>query len=191
MHDAAEAHPFQKAFFSGALPKDEYGQYLGQLLLVHQALESSLESKRSSCDAVNTSVQELQYQVPFLMEDLKFLNVNVDSIKAKPSTEKIIARINEAAEKNPVSLLGFHYVLFGSKNGGRFIAQRVREIYSLSDKGVRYMDPYGDQQRKYWQDFKDQMNACALSEADQLAIVESAKTMFVSFGEILSDLIPQ
>src|SRR5215470_10774063 len=91
MHDAAEAHPFQKAFFSGSLPASTYANYLSQLLLVHRALESELKRHTKSIGAFASTLEDHQYQEPFLLKDLQHFKVDPQSITESKATQKLIA----------------------------------------------------------------------------------------------------
>ena len=70
LHDAAEHHDFQRAFAQGSLPRDRYVDYLGQMYLVHKALEGQLRRAAETSEAIRAVVDERQYQVPYLVEDL-------------------------------------------------------------------------------------------------------------------------
>ena len=143
LHDAAEHHDFQRAFAQGSLPRDRYVGYLGQMYLVHKALEQRLRSAAETSEAIRAVVDERQYQVPYLVEDLEFFDVDPDSIEPLPATQRLIDEIEQMASE-PASLLGLHYVLEGSNNGSRFIARGLMPAYGMAPgPGLRYLDPYG------------------------------------------------
>ncbi len=189
LHDAAEEGGFNKALMGGQLPREGYVALLGQLLAVHTALEGLIRQHVESAPALKAVVTEEQYQVPYLLEDLAYFGVDPASIAPLPATRDLITQITEAAKSDPASLTGFHYVLEGSNNGGRVIAMRVREAYELpTDKGTRYLDPYGPAQRGKWKTWKENLAACELTEDEQTAMVDAAGQMFRAIARVHDEL---
>jgi heme oxygenase len=191
LHDAAEHHDFQRAFAQGSLPRDRYVDYLGQMYLVHKALEGQLRRAAETSEAIRAVVDERQYQVPYLVEDLEFFGVDPDSIEPLPGSRRLIDEIEQMASE-PASLLGLHYVLEGSNNGSRFIARGLMPAYKMAPgPGLRYLDPYGDEQRERWQAFRATMDEVDFSREDSDRLVESARHMFQSIVNISDDLLAE
>ena len=191
LHDAAEHHDFQRAFAQGSLPKDRYVGYLKQMYLVHKALEEQLRNAAESSEAIRSVVDERQYQVPYLIEDLEFFGVDPDSIEALPGTQRLIDDIEQMASE-PASLLGLHYVLEGSNNGSRFIARGLMGVYGLAPgPGLRYLDPYGDEQRERWLAFRATMDEVGFSPEDSDRLLKSARHMFQGIVDISDDLLAE
>lgn len=192
LHGAAEQHEFNRNLFKGRLPREDYVRHLGQLLLVHRALEARLREARERVPAIASVVEEYQYQEPYLIEDLEFFGVDPATIEAQPATERLIRRINTVAEECPLALLGFHYVVEGSNNGGRFIARGIAKAYSLRPgPGLRYLDPYGDAQPQRWAEFKAEMGKVGFTDEEVCVLVDAAKEMFRAIAEIGDDLIAE
>ena len=191
LHDAAEHHDFQRAFAQGSLPKDRYVGYLKQMYLVHKALEEQLRNAAETSEAIRSVVDERQYQVPYLIEDLDFFGVAPDSIEALPGTQRLIDDIEQMASE-PASLLGLHYVLEGSNNGSRFIARGLMGVYGLAPgPGLRYLDPYGDEQRERWLAFRATMDEVGFSPEDSDRLLKSARHMFQGIVDISDDLLAE
>ena len=191
LHDAAEHHDFQRAFAQGSLPRDRYVGYLGQMYLVHKALEERLRSAAETSDAIRAVVDERQYQVPYLVEDLDFFDVDPGSLEPLPATQRLIDEIEQMASE-PASLLGLHYVLEGSNNGSRFIARGLMPAYGMAPgPGLRYLDPYADEQRDRWQAFRATMDEVDFSPEDSDRLVDSARHMFQSIVDISDDLLAE
>lgn len=191
LHDAAEHHDFQRAFAQGTLPRDRYISYLGQMYLVHQALERQLRSAAETSEAIRSVVDERQYQVPYLVEDLEFFDTDPDSVEPLPGTQRLIDEIEQLASE-PASLLGLHYVLEGSNNGSRFIARGLMPAYGMAPgPGLRYLDPYGDEQRERWLDFRATMDEVRFSPEDADRLVDSARHMFQGIVHISDDLLAE
>ncbi|TVQ33146.1 MAG: biliverdin-producing heme oxygenase [Phycisphaeraceae bacterium] len=186
LHDAAENHEFQRDMFKGKISREAYAAYLGQMLLVHRTLEGRLTDVRSEVPVIGRIVASHQYQAPYLLEDLAFLDVDPDSISPTPATKAIIERIGRAS---PLALLGMHYVLEGSNNGSRYIAVNIRKAFDLQPgRGDRYLDPYGEDQRQHWAAFKRDMDAEVFTDEQQETLVAAAREMFEAISHISEDL---
>ena len=189
-HDRAEHHDFQRALVKGELSRERYAAWLGQMYLIHDALETALRESADVHESVRSVVRDYQYQVPYLLEDLDFLDVDSGSVEPLPATARFISRV-AAGYDDPIFLLGLHYVLEGSNNGSRYIARQVAATYELSPgPGLRYLDPYGDRQREYWLAFKDDMTAAQFSESENERLVAAAKQMYRTVAELSTDLAP-
>lgn len=183
-HDSAEGHDFQRLLFSGQLPYETFCDYVGQLFVLHKALEDELKAGLSD-ERIKKVLGEWQYQEGFLDKDLTALGRKSADCKPLPATAKIIDAIRETSKKHPIALLGYHYVLLGSKHGARMICPNLKKSYNLEGTGgTLYFDPYEGQFMKLWGEFKDSMNKNELSEAETAEILDAAKLMFRAMGEI-------
>lgn len=183
-HDSAEGHDFQRLLFSGQLPYDTFCDYVGQLFVLHKALEDELKAGLSD-ERIKKVLGEWQYQEGFLDKDLTALGRKSADCKPLPATAKIIDAIRETSKKHPIALLGYHYVLLGSKHGARMICPNLKKSYNLEGSGgTLYFDPYEGQFMKLWGEFKDSMNKNELNEAETAEILDAAKLMFRAMGEI-------
>ena len=190
LHDAAEGHAFQKAMFSGRLPREQYARNLGQLYLVHRAIEGRLRAARAQHAAIASVVKDEQFQEPHLLADLAFYGTDPASVRPTPATARLLASIDDAAQRQPLALLGHWYVLEGSKNGASFLAKALRRAYSLPEgKGDRHIDPYGPELRAKWQSFKDGMNSVGFRENEADTLIEGAREMFEAIARIGDDLL--
>lgn len=189
LHDAAEGHRFQQSLVKGEVSREQYSAYLGQLLLVHRELESLLRTHAGAVPAIAKVVKPVQYQEPYLLEDLRFYSVDATTITALPATDALVREIRESAARDPLSLLGFHYVMEGSNNGNKFIAKALGRSLGLNGiEGMKYLDPYGDQQRPLWMAFKDDMNACGFTPGQMRTLAEAAMKMFRGIGAISAEM---
>jgi len=174
-HDATEDGSFNQELVKGRLPLDRYVESIAQLFLIHRALEAALRDNKSKHPAFARVLRDYQFQEPYLRDDLAYFERKADSIEALPATEKFLFAINRLVEQCPVGLLGMHYVFEGSNNGAKFISRAVRRAYALPEgRGTTYLDPYGENQRDYWQAFKDDMNASSFSQEESTALVHAA-----------------
>ncbi len=186
LHQRAESQTFQQRMFQGALSRPEYSAWLGQMWLVHRALEAALESVRDG-DARFTAVGPHHSKVGRLAEDLAAVGASRPG--PLPATARLLARIEAAAREEPLRLLGYHYVLEGSTNGNRILARRLLPALGLEAATAgRYLDPYGDRQREVWARFKAEMQEVAFSPAEQDLLVDAARELFAAIAELSGEL---
>jgi len=189
LHDAAEHHPFQRTMFKGRLPIEAYTAWLGQMYLVHSSLETGLIGARSRVPAIDAVVTDEQLQVPYLLDDLAHFNIDPATIQPEPATSRLAERLSLLGKDQPLALLGHHYVLEGSNNGGKYIAMSLRKSYGLQPgHGDKYLDPYGPQQTQVWAAFKDAMTAQRFSNDEQDTLVNAAAEMFDAIRALSDDL---
>lgn len=192
-HEIAERHPLQRMLLQGTLSRPIYGAYLGQLLLLHRELDSALLRIRGALPELRLLIEECQFQTPHLEADLDFFEFATDSVVATPASQRIIDRIREASRRDDVELLGYHYVLEGSKNGSRYIARSVRRAYGLEGiegiEGTRSLDPYGDLQPEKWKAFKSALDELTFTLDESDRIVAAAHAMFESISAIGTDVL--
>lgn len=188
-HKAAESRPFQRAMISGRITRDAYAAYLGQMGLIHHALESALRETSGRVPAIAGVVREHQFREPLLLDDLRHLGTTPAMLEPLPAVSGIIALIEHAATARPIALLGMHYVLEGSNNGSAYIARALRRSLGLTEgKGDRYLDPYGPLQRERWAEFKRDLDAVALSGTEREELLEGALAMFEAVTRLSDEL---
>ena len=119
LHNQTEGNDFQKSLFSGSLPKKQFIEYLGQMYLIHKALEDALSQLKISSPIIASVIEEYQYQEKYLQADLMTAGVKVEELKPLPASKALINRIHDLQNKEPMALLGYEYVLFGSKHGAK------------------------------------------------------------------------
>ncbi len=188
MHDSAEGSQFQSLLTRGKLPKEIYGDYLAQLYLVHKVLETEL--RRHSATAAIVSPAEFQEE--FLKQDLASMQRDPEKSQALSSTQGLLDDIRACSAECPEALLGMHYVLLGSKHGGKFIARNVQSTYALADgTGSLYFDPYGASFMPIWKQFKEQMNKLEIPESTVEAVCQAAGQIFKRITEIGLELMPR
>lgn len=189
-HKNAEGHALQSQLAKGTLSKAHFVAYHAQLYLVHAALESQLSAKAAATLAISRVVKIYQLSAQYLAADLRHFGVDPAGVKPTPATTALTTTINTLASTDPIALLGMHYVLEGSKNGAKYLCRVVNKAYGLTPgQGALYMDAYGEQQRAYWQAFKDDMNAVGFSEEQTRAMIGAAMSMFDAIAAIGSDVL--
>ena len=179
LHQTAEAGELPKRLLKGELGRDEYAVYLGQALLLSRELDERVREAMPSVPALRSLVDDAQLQAPYLEEDLATLGVEPSSVEPLPETTEAIQLIADAGANDPLALLGLHYVREGANNGNRFVAKKVREAMGFqSDAGTRYLDPYGEDQPRRWQAFKQTLDEQEFTAEERDRLVEAARSMF-------------
>jgi heme oxygenase len=187
LHAAAEHHPFQTSLVRGEATLEDYGRWLGQMLAIHDALETALVAQRSVRPELATIVRDELLMAPRLRDDLKALGVA--QTDALPATARFCAEIGRLADEHPAALLGCLYVLEGSKNGNRFIARALRRAYANEPTAsFGYLDAHGEEQRTLWADFKAAANVLTLADGDLPAMTRAAKDTFRAVTAVSDDL---
>jgi heme oxygenase len=186
LHQLAESQEFQRRMARGELTRPEYSAWLGQMLLIHRALEAALAELRPADRRFAPVVVE-HFKEPNLVDDLAALGAA--EAEPLPATRRILERVAAARRDEPLRLLGFHYVLEGSMNGNRFLARRLGPALGLTaGRGDRYLDPYGDRQREVWSQFKEEMARVGFAPADRELLVDGAREMFRAISELSVEL---
>jgi heme oxygenase len=188
-HQRAESHPWQRAMAKGRLTKAQYAMWLGQMLHVHRTLEAHLARATASNPHVAGVVDHIQFQTPHVLADLEFYHGDPLDGRLLPATAAAVDTVHRTAALDTTRLLGLHYVIEGSKNGGRFIAIALRRAYGLTPgRGDRSIDPYADNQPAVWAKFKADMSARDFDRPACDAIIASAGDMFDAFYAVSEDL---
>jgi heme oxygenase len=186
LHQQAESQDFQRRMARGELTRPEYAAWLGQMLLIHRALESALAELRPADPRFEPVVVE-HFKESNLVADLAALGAG--EAEPLPAARRILERVAAARRDEPLRLLGFYYVLEGSMNGNRFLARRLGPVLGLTaGRGDRYLDPYGDRQREIWSQFKQEMLRVGFGPGDRELLVDGASEMFRAISELSAEL---
>jgi heme oxygenase len=189
-HNNAEGQEFQRQLASGELSRELYAAYLSQLYLIHELLEKRLRESEKALPSIGSVFSENQMQVPFLEQDLEFFGINVQGIRPEAATKALMDKIETAAIECPFALLGFHYVLLGSKHGGKFIAHNLQIKYHLNEgRGAIYFDPYGTNFQQIWKSFAAGFNELPLTQSDETAAIKAAADTFEGIASLNQELL--
>lgn len=177
-HQRSEQHALERAMLAGTISRDTYVALLGQRFWVHRELEAQLRTAAEEHPAWTPFVEDRLFQEPRLRADLAFFGRVAEEGEPMPGTACLVREIQCVASR-PVHLLGYHYVLEGSKNGGRYIARSIAKAFNLAPgPGLSYLDPHGDAQHEVWALFKAAMDGLRLREHEAEAVVASARLAF-------------
>lgn len=175
-HRDAESRQLQKAMVQGRISDALFGSWLGQMFLVHRALDEAVRQAAASHPVLGDIVRDEGLHVANLRDDLAARGVEADTVSALRATSGLVEAIGAAARDEPLALLGYNYVLEGSMNGNTYIARALAR--SLPGASRRYLDPYGDAQRPMWQAYRERMNSAGFNAASAAAMLAAAREMF-------------
>ena len=203
LHRHAETHVFQRGLIRGELPISAYGGFLGQMLHVHRALEGALEAMADR-SPIREVVDASQFRCDAIRADLAFLGgmpggglsgglgggLGIEAGEMLDGTRRLVDEIRGLRiAGDGRRLLGMHYVLEGSTNGGRFVSAALARAYALDGRdGLGYLDPYRKEQPQRWAAFAQAVEALRLDDASQDAVVDGAKSMFEGVTGVLESL---
>jgi heme oxygenase (biliverdin-producing, ferredoxin) len=179
LHTRAEQSPTMRELAQGKMSREGFTAHLGQLYLLHDGLERRLALLLSSEHRMGHVVKTEQFQTDKARADLEYFGASHETIEASAALSTFLSGLETVAQDRPWALLGMHYVLEGSKNGGRFLARVVRKAYELEvGNGDRYLDPYGESQPATWGTFKTALDSLELSEVESEDVLYGAEKLF-------------
>jgi heme oxygenase len=191
LHTQLEALPFVAALFAGRLPLESYVGQLRALAILHGVLEHTLND---SLHPVLKSVWEAgMNRLPLLEKDLAYFQPRTrgDIPEATAEALRLAERVRLRAVQEPLTLLGYVYVLEGSTQGAAVLRPQVAETFQLSNsEGQTYLLNYGDQAVGQWMHFGRQMNQAITDPAAQRGVVEAACEAFEGLTRIFGALYP-
>lgn len=193
----AEAHartqeaPFFRALLQGRLPLESYVGQLRALFVVHGVLEKSLAE--SPEPRVRRVFQDSMRKIPSLQQDLRYFEPRgvADLKEAAAAAIAIDTRVRLRSLEDPLSLLGYLYVLEGSTLGARILKPHLASTFSLTDDGgLAYVTSYGGEVEVRFAEFKARMNALETSSEERLRIGEAATELFERLETVFAGLYP-
>ncbi|MFG1797768.1 biliverdin-producing heme oxygenase [Nocardia sp. NPDC049149] len=186
-HTMLEATPFSVELLSRTMP---LSRYVGQLIAYRIILDALEAVLTGSADPTVTAVWQPDLaKVPLLEQDLEFFdtlpvgNVPTPAIRA---AQRFATAITRHAATDPVSSLGFLYVMEGSTMGALQLTAHIRATFGLTqDRGVAYYS-CGDRQR--WTAFAHRMNDAIVDEPRQQQVLAAADNAYRAITETLAAL---
>ncbi len=187
-HRRAEQRELQRELLAGELPRETFAAYLGELLCVHRGLERRLAARSAGDRRIASVFRQHHVRESDLVADLEFYGLEPGT--PTESARRLLVDFDHWENECPAALLGVLYVLEGSMNGNRFIARVLRQKWGLdSGPGLRYLDPYGDEQPERWAEFRAVMDAQDFSPMEEGAVLRAAQRTFDAVAAIADTLV--
>ncbi|MQY32312.1 hypothetical protein SRB17_02600 [Streptomyces sp. RB17] len=165
-HDELERTGFAAALFAGTLPLTRYTAQLAALRLVLDELETELSRAAVPSVADLWAAEDLR-KVPLIERDLRLFADRGTTPGRWPAAHAaaFAADIRTTAAADPLSLLGFLYVLEGSTLGALHLCRYVSRAYGLDGTdGIGY---YTSGDRARWTRFTARLDEALADPAAQ------------------------
>jgi len=197
-HVRAEKHDVQQALVRGKAEPGLYRDWLVAMKALHEVFEARLAAARG-LPGFAAVIEDHHFRITLIDEDLDALAVVLQSAGANvtetqvtamaPRTRAAWAAIDAMIEVDPAVVIGPFYVLEGSTNGGRFIAQAIRRSLPLPPSaGTKFLDPHGDLMRERWTRTKAAIDGLPLTPSQHAAIVHAAQRTFDLVTTLMDEL---
>lgn len=190
-HRRVELLPFAAAMASSNLSLESYVALLDAFNTIHTSLEAVFA--HIDHPLLRTIWDETLRLSTRLEQDLAFFAPR----KLRKSTivairSQIVAqRIRQRANDDPLSLLGYLYVLIGATLGGSILKTQVAQSFGLDDSnGLVYFSTHTEAPNSPWVCFRRRMNAASFDPTEQRQIIDAANEAFSFIAQIMEVLHP-
>jgi heme oxygenase len=190
-HRRLESLPFFQALADHVLPLESYIGQLKSLSVIHAVLEKEIAGAED--EQVASVWGDRMKKLPFLEDDLRYFNARAlpDLKKAVEASLAMAERIRLRRVEDPVSLLGYLYVLEGSTLGNLMHRPDVTAAFGLDSlKGCRYYAGYQDQEKRRWGGFSNSMNRALADPLLHDPVNEAAREAFSGLEDLYTALYP-
>lgn len=190
-HSKLESLPYFKALIEHRLPLECYVNQLRALSVLHGVFENEI---LASSDKRASSVwgEELR-KLPLLEEDLAFFRPRVIADAGAPieAAHDMTGKIRLRGIEQPVTLLGYLYVLEGSTLGNSMHRPDVSATFHLDEwNGCRYYSSYQGQVITRWNRFSKKMNDTLNDPSVFDSVTEAALEAFSGLEALYAALYP-
>lgn len=184
-HRAAEGVTFVRSVMRGTVDRSDWGLFLAQLRAVYAALESGLLAHRDD-PRVGPVVWPKAFRVAELDEDLAFYGLRAP-LRVLPATRTYVEHLEALSAGAPHLLVAHAYTrTLGDLSGGQSLKKALQRAWGLTgDAGTRFFDfPKLGDLTAAKNDFRAQLDALPLSEAESQAVVDEAVLAFRHNGAV-------
>jgi len=189
LHEQAEQSAVPQRMVSGTMTQPEFAEMTAQMSVWNAALDDALRRHLDTVPAFKALISDEQFQSQYYDADLKHHGIDPATIQPSPAVEAMTRVVEQFADENPLKLLGLHYVREGANNGNHYVAKKLREAWGTTGaEGMRTLDPYGNQQRKKWEQFKATLDAQPWTDQERAMLLDAGKAAFEGIIAIHKDL---
>ena len=182
---------FFQALFACQLPLESYVGQLRALSVIHAALEAALAHCAQA--QVASVWQADMRRLPLLTQDLHFFDPRAvaDIREAVDASLLAVEALRPAALEQPLTLLGWLYVLEGSTRGATVLAPDYARAFLLAqDEGLSYLHGSGASAADEWAVFCARMNALYLNDTECAQVSDAACDLFARLEAVFRALYP-
>lgn len=181
-HAAAENHVFQRALVRGEVSRAALAAHQSAMLDLVRLIHARLLARGPDWQDF---AQAMGDHAGRLARDLEELGGGPDDRPSRAVME--FAGTLGGAHWTPEATLAVFYVIEGSMNGNRFIRRALVENRPELARCLRYFDPYGQDQRARWKEFRSAIDRIGATRADPDAAVRAARETFTLAGTLASE----
>jgi heme oxygenase len=190
-HTKLESLPYFNELIAHKLPLECYVNQLRALSIIHGVLENEISASEDSTltGVWNDDLRKL----PLLEKDLSFFEPRVISGAGPPieAALKMTEKIRLRQIENPVTLLGYLYVVEGSTLGNSMHRPDISKTFHLDEfSGCNYYASYDEQVQSHWKQFSQKMNTALNDPFVHDAVIEAAHEAFDGLEVLYTALYP-
>lgn len=185
-HDQIEKTDYSVAIMSGRISVDDYAISLAQLHAIHSVLETTVADTLAS----DVFYPEM-VRTPALLRDLAYWGHQLSDFSIFPATLNICDLIKQMIAKNPISAIGFLYILEGSRMGSLVIVKPLAAALGVApndSQGLDYHTEGARQTPARLARWKGDLEQRSWSEAQILSIEKTAVTFMESLNHLYAIL---
>jgi len=191
-HTAAERSAFMRCFFKGALDHKTYAAYLESYYFVYSALEQELDLRKDHPVLSKLWFPELHRTARIAQDLTHLLTTEHQARTGTQAAQAYARRIHEVAESAPHLLVAHSYVRYlGDLSGGQLLKRVAARTLGLLEgsSGLSFYEfPDIPSPKVFKDNYRSALDALALSEAEQQAIVTEANQAFDRNAQIFNEL---
>ena len=189
LHEQAEHSAVPQRMVSGTMTRPEFAEMTAQMSVWNKALDQALRRHLDTIPAFKALLTEEQFQGQYYDADLKHHGIDPATIQPTPAVEAMTRIVEQFSNENPLKLLGLHYVREGANNGNHYVAKKLRQAWGTEgSEGMMTLDPYGNQQRKKWEQFKTTLDNQPWTDEQKQALLDAGRAAFEGIIAIHKDL---
>jgi heme oxygenase len=185
-HESIEKTAFSIAMINGRIGITDYVFSLTQLYAIHEELEAiALHSTYGDFfdpEMIRTAA---------IKRDIAFWGARLQDVEVMPEAVTTVRWMRETAEIHPVSLLGFIYVMEGSRMGSLVIVKPLASGFQVAPHDGQGLDYHTEGARKTpgrlaaW---KLRVEQSALSDQEQAVVKDAAVGLMQSLNSLYERL---
>ncbi len=191
LHKRIQALPFFTSLTSGTLPLAAYVNQLRVFATAFGALEH--ETASITEPAIRAVLDAGESRFTHLLRDLGCFGHKMvpEIISVKRHADAMASRIRLLSIEDPVSLLGYIYVLQGTVLGNRVHLPDIKRTFNIdSTNGAAFYEGYGNRLSEYWNTFVNLMNSFTTEKEITGRILAAAHEAFGFLQDIHASLFP-
>ncbi len=191
LHKKIQELPFFTALTCGTLPLASYVNQIRAFAAAFGTLEH--ETRSGAEPSVRAVLDAGESRFTHLLRDIACFGYKMipEIISVKRHADAMAARIRLLSIEDPVSLLGYIYVLQGTVLGNRVHLPDIKRTFNVdASNGAAFYEGYGNRLSDYWNTFVNLMNSFTADRAVAGRILAAAHEAFGFLQDIHACLFP-